>query len=126
MPILQANLQMPNHDVAIDTANPALLRVGAHVLPNGVQVLAHEFDLTPYQGVPFRLYVETDGRLTPALEGVHYWLLVEAILPERRMEQQETGQVDGNGQPIVEMVEVPLDLHHVDVFVRPWPIEEAV
>ena len=87
--IIQQNPERPNLAVTVDENNPALLCVAEHELPNGAVVQAATFDLTPHQGSPFRLYVEEDGRLEPALDGVHYWLLAEVMVPEKRMETRE-------------------------------------
>lgn len=121
MALIQADPARPNMDVSIDAANPAVLRIGARQLPNGAQVAATQFDLSGYQGGPFRLYIENDGSLQVALAGEHYWLLVEAILPERSYRSQETGQVDELGQPIIEQVELPLNLEACEIVVYPWP-----
>ena len=83
-------------------------------------VQAATFDLTPHQGSPFRLYVEEDGRLEPALDGVHYWLLAEVMVPEKRMETREVPGGEGE-ESHTEMVELPLDLRQVDIVVHPWP-----
>lgn len=119
--IVQHNPASPNADVTIDPQNPALIRIAAHTLPNGVNVPATVFDLGPHQGGPVRIYVEEDGSLQNSVEGVHYWLIAEAVLPQARMEQRATGQTDEHGQPIVEMAAVPLDLNMVDIVVYPWP-----
>jgi hypothetical protein len=123
--IVQTNPERPNEKVVIRQDNPAVIRVLQHQLPNGAMVQTQEFDLTEFQGKPWRLYVEEDGALSVALDGVHYWLLAEAVLPERRVETQEIGDGD-NGEPTIEHVELPLDLQEVDVLVYPWPNDEEV
>ena len=78
-------------------------------------------DLTPFQGGPFRLYLDSDGSLSTDLYRDHFWLLAEAVLPERIFDQEYTGQIDGNGQAITRMVERPLDLNMINVTVFPLP-----
>lgn len=123
MAIVQQDPARVNNKVVIDPNNPAVLQILQHQLPNGAVVQPQSIDLTDYQGQPFRLYVEEDGRLNIALDGVHYWLLAEAVIPEREFDSQETSEVDEHGSPIVTHVERPLDLRNVDIVVYPWPEE---
>lgn len=51
----------------------------------------------------------------------HYWLLAEAVLHERQFDSRPTGQVDEHGQPIMAIVERPLDLTDVQITVFPLP-----
>ena len=125
MAIVQINTEQPNEKVIIRPDNPAVIRVLQHKLPNGAMIQQQDFDLTEFQGKPWRRYVEEDGSLSVALDGVHFWLLAEAAAPARRAETQETGDGD-NGEPIIEHVELPLDLQEVGVLVYPWPNDEEV
>lgn len=123
MAIVQRDPERPNEKVVIDPHNPAVLQILQHELPNGAVVQPRNINLTDYQGQPFRLYVEEDGSLNVALDGVHYWLLAEAVIPEREFETQDTGETDEEGASITQLVELPLDLHKVDIVVYPWPDE---
>lgn len=120
MAIVQFNPEAPNLDVSIGAENPAVLKVEGRTLPGGVVVAPAEIDLTPFQGGPFRLYVQDDGTLVVALEGVHYWLVAEGFLPERRSETVTSGEGD---EEVAEHVEIPLDLNEVEIVVYPWPTE---
>lgn len=120
MPIVQHDPQRPNLAVRIDQGSASCLVVEPFAGgPADRQVL----DLTPYQGGPFRLYLEQDGRLSTELEGDHYWLLAEAILPEPQWEMTATGEVDEYGQTRMVMRRLPLDLNAVEV--RVWPLPEV-
>jgi hypothetical protein len=118
MPILQYDPERPNGAVSIDEGVLGRLVVAPFDFPGG-RCAGGTVDLTPFQGGPFRLYLETDGSLSTDLNRDHYWLLAEAILPERRFEHEPTGRVDEHGQPVTEIVERPLDLNEVDIVVFP-------
>ncbi|MGB9859206.1 MAG: hypothetical protein ACPLRM_01895 [Anaerolineae bacterium] len=118
--IVQRDPNKPNEVISIDQASPNRLVVAAFNFPGG-ECTGGTIDLTPFQGGPFRLYLEKDGSLSTELFRDHYWLLVEAVLPEKRLESQPTGMTDENGQPIMEMVEHPLDLNDVQITVFPLP-----
>ncbi len=119
MPITQHNPNKSNTAIEID-ANPARLLVHPVPYPGGNTVGA-TIDLTPFQGGPFRLYLDSDGSLSTDLYRDHYWLLAEATLPNRRYDNEPTGQVDEHGQAIMTMVERQLDLNDIDVTVFPFP-----
>lgn len=122
MAIVQTDPNRPNEQVVIKEGDPAVLQVLPFELPNGAMVQAQEFDLTEHQGKPWRLYAEADGSLSVALDGVHYWLVAETVLPERQFESLDGGE--GNGDGDAQHVELPLDLNDVDVLVYPWPEDE--
>ena len=98
---------------------PSRLVVAPFDFPGG-QCAGGSLDLAPYQGGPFRLYLEEDGSLNTELYRGHYWLLAEAILPERAYDMVVMG-VDENGQAITQMSERPLNLNDVEVTVFPLP-----
>ncbi len=118
--IVQRDPNKPNEVISIDQASPNRLVVAAFRFPGG-QCTGGAIDLTPFQGGPFRLYLEEDGSLSTELFRDHYWLLAEAVLPERQFDSRPTGMTDENGQPIMEMVERPLDLNDVQITVFPLP-----
>lgn len=120
MPIVQHDPERPNAVISIDQGDTARLVVEPFDFPGG-RCAGGTVDLTPFQGGPFRLYLEADGSLNTDLYRDHYWLLAEAILPERQYESRSTGQVDENGQPITIMVEVPLNLNDIEIIVFPLP-----
>jgi len=120
MPIVQHDPERPNAVISIDQGDTGRLVVEPFDFPGG-RCAGGTVDLTPFQGGPFRLYLEADGSLNMDLYRDHYWLLAEAILPERRFEQEPTGRVDEYGQPVMEMVERPLDLNEVDIVVFSLP-----
>lgn len=121
MAIVQHDPARPNMAIQIDAANPARLLIDPIPLPfPGGTTAAATCDLTPLQGGPGRLYLNYDGSVTTNLYGDHYWLLAEAILPDRQFDQVLAG-VDPNGQEIFNMVERPLDLTAVEVVVFPLP-----
>lgn len=118
--IIQRDPSKPNEAISIDQATSSRLVIDAFPFPGG-ECAGGGIDLTPFHGGPFRLYLEVDGSLNMELFRDHYWLLAEAILPERRYESQPTGQVDENGQPIMVMVERPLDLNNIQITVFSLP-----
>ena len=112
--------------VHIDTLNPALLVVESFVVGE-VQTEKRSFDLTAFQGGPFRLYVEETGELSTDINRDHYWLLAEAMIPERRVESVLVGAANENGEEKTIMQEVPLNLHQaaITTFVLPEVIEDG-
>ncbi|MEW5898171.1 MAG: hypothetical protein AB1652_03235 [Bacillota bacterium] len=116
--IVQYDQDKPNSAITIDQANPGRLVVAPFSFPNG-QCAGGVFDLTPFQGGPFRLYLDGDGSLSTDLYKDHYWLLAEVILPERQFDSVPTGQVDEHGQQVTQIVERPLDLSLVEITVFP-------
>lgn len=109
-----------NIQVSVDKENKAALNVAAFTI-NDTRVAAQRFDLTDFQGVAFRLYAEENGDLSTDKNQDHYWLLVEASVPERLSESVATGEVDERGQETTKMVEVPLDLDNVEIKVYALP-----
>ncbi|MDQ7791266.1 MAG: hypothetical protein RDV00_03950 [Clostridia bacterium] len=118
--IVQHNPGKPNEAIDIDQTTSSRLVIAAFPFPGG-ECAGGRIDLTPFQGGPFRLYLETDGSLNTELFRDHYWLLAEAVLPERHFENQPTGMTDEHGQPVMTMVEQPLDLNDVEIMVYPLP-----
>jgi hypothetical protein len=118
--IIQHDPNKPNEVISIDQASPHRLVVAAFRFPGG-ECAGGTIDLTPFQGGPFRLYLEKDGSLNTELCWDHYWLLAEAVLPEKQFDNQPTGRVDENGQPIMEMVERPLNLNDIQIILFPLP-----
>lgn len=118
--IVQHDPDKPNNAITIDQANPGRLVVAPFPFPGG-QCAGGVFDLTTFQSGPFRLYLDGDGSLSTDLYRDHYWLLAEVILPEKKFDSQPTGRVDENGQPIMVMVERPLDLNEVPITVFTLP-----
>jgi hypothetical protein len=118
--IVQHDPDKPNEAITIDEAVPSRLVVAPFDFPGG-QCSGGIVDLTPFQGGPFRLYLEKDGSLSTERFRDHYWLLAEAMLPDRQFDSVPTGQVDEHGQAITEMVERALDLNTVDITVFPLP-----
>jgi len=124
MAIVQHDPLKPNPTISVDQVNPAQLVIVAFAYPGG-NCPGATVDLTGFQGGPVRIYLDTDGAISTDLYKDHYWLLAEAILPERRYDSQPTGRVDEkvdeNGQPIMVMVERPLDLNEVPITVFTLP-----
>jgi len=118
--IVQFDSKKTNEAISIDQDDRRILKVSQFEFPGGTCPGA-AINLTPYQGGPFRLYLEKDGALSTALYHDHYWLLAEAVLPERQFESQPTGMTDETGQSVMEMVERPLDLDDVQIIVFPLP-----
>lgn len=106
--------------VQIDGENSAKLIVNSFVI-NNIRTATQTFDLTEHQGKPFRLYVEKDASLSTDTSCDHYWLLAEAIIPEKKMSSILTGNTDENGQQQTKCVEVPLDLNDIDITVYELP-----
>lgn len=120
MPIVQQNTDKPNEAILVSQDNPAHLAVQPFSFGGG-QTVAAVFDLTPYQGRPFRLYLDEDGSYSAEMQRSHYWLLAETILPNMELENIPTGRVDEDGQEITEMVEKQLNLNGVDITVFSLP-----
>ena len=112
--------------VYIDTLNPALLVVESFVVGE-VQTEKRSFDLTAFQGGPFRLYVEETGELSTDINRDHYWLLAEAMIPERKVESVLVGVINDNGEEETMMMDSPLNLHQVTIttFALPEVIENG-
>jgi len=117
--IKQHDPDRPNEAIKID-ANPACLSVQPISCPGG-EAQAVVIDLTPLQGGPFRLYLDSDGAISTDLYSDHYWLLAEGMLPDKQYDNVPTGQVDENGQPVTTMAERLLDLNDIDITVFPLP-----
>lgn len=122
MAIIQQNNQAPNTVVSIDEHNTAQLVVAAFNFPGG-HCAGDTIDLTSFQGGPVRVYFDQDGTLSLDLYRDYYWLLAECILPDRRYDQVDSGQVDPNGQPIMRTVEKLLNLQDIGITVFPLPRE---
>ena len=120
MAVIQYDPTKPNTAVAIDANNPACLTVQPVTIP-GKTTAPATVDLTPFEGGPFRLYVDSDGTVSTELWRDHYWLLAEAVVPAPKYSSQPTGQVDEHDQPIMQQVLLPLDLTGVDITVFPLP-----
>lgn len=120
--IIQKDPNRPNNNdvLSISKAAPNELIV-ASFRCGGLDVAGRTFDLTPFQGGPFRLYVDEDGTLSTDLYKDHYWIIAEAIIPEKQYESVPTGQVDENGKPKTEIVERPLGLNNIDIIAFPLP-----
>lgn len=120
MAITQQNTEKPNEAINVDPVNSARLIVQPFPFGGG-ETTRQEYDPTPFQGGPFRLFLEQDGSFSTKLEGDHYWLLAEAILPGKQYDNIPTGQVDENGQPKTETVERELNLNEIDITVFSLP-----
>lgn len=120
MAIVQHDPLKPNPTISVDKVNPARLAIAAFAYPGG-NCPGATVDLTGFQGGPVRIYLDTDGAISTDLYRDHHWLLAEAILPERRYDSEPTGQVDEHGQPIMTMVERPLNLNELNIIVFPLP-----
>lgn len=112
--------------IHVDALNPSRLVVESFSV-GSVQTEKQIFDLTEYQGGPFRLYAEKNGELSTDINRDHYWLLSEALVPERKVESVSTGITDENGQEQTVMREVPLDLNqvHITTFSLPEVTEDG-
>ena len=109
-----------NIQIAIDPANAAVMSVAAFTI-NDVRVPAQSFDLSRFQGETFRLYTEESGDLSTEKEQDHFWLLAEAKIPEKVLQNQLTGEVDEDGRDITQTIELPLDLNQVEITVYALP-----
>lgn len=109
-----------NISAAVNAENAAVLDIAAFTLGN-TRITAQSVDLTDFQGGAFRLYAEENGDLSTDANCDHFWLLVEAVVPEKRLETVTTGEVDDEGREITKMVEVPLDLNNLDIIVYALP-----
>ena len=109
-----------NIQIAIDPANAAVMSVAAFTI-NDVRVPAQSFDLSRFQGETFRLYTEESGDLSTEKEQDHFWLLAEAKIPEKVLQNQLTGEVDEDGRDITQTIELPLDLNQVEITVFALP-----
>lgn len=117
--IIERNPEALNPVVTVNDAEPSKLVVESFQLAD-VTAKKQTFDLTEYQGGPFRLYVERDGSFSTDPNKDHYWLLVEAIIPERQVESVNVGTTE-TGESMTELVEAPLDLHEVEIIVFELP-----
>ena len=111
-------------EIAVDEKSSAVLDVAAFDLGN-IRVAASKFDLTDYQGSVFRLYAEENGDLSTDKWNCHYWMLAEAVIPEKKMKRVSTGKQDDHGSDIMTMEIVPLDLNTVDFTVFSLPDGEV-
>lgn len=109
-----------NNLVTIDQENPSILVVNSFTFEN-IRIKKQAFDLSEYQGKPFRLYVEKDGEFSADIDRSHYWLLLEVIVPEKKFDMVTTGILDEKGQMQTKCIEVALDLNHVDIYVFQLP-----
>lgn len=121
--IVQHDQSKPNTVISIDPSDRACLKVDNFQFGN-IQVQGRSFDLSPYQGGPFRLYLEADGSFSTDFEEDHYWLMAEVVLPERKFESVPTGVVDENGQEMTVIQEVPLDLEGPEIKIVVFPLPE--
>lgn len=75
-----------------------------------------EIDLTPYAGQYVRVWLDQDGSysLDPATD--HYWQMAEMNIPD--LQETDTGEIDEEGAPIMEVL--PLDLS--DMVIAVWEL----
>lgn len=106
--------------LSTDEKNTALLNVAAFDL-NGIHIQAKSFDLSAAQGDVFRLYAEQNGDLSTDKWNCHYWLLAEAVIPEKKTRSVATGKQDDNGNDIMTSEDVQLDLNSVEFKVFSLP-----
>lgn len=98
------------------SSNKAILHVKPFSL-NGVTAIEQNIDLTPWQGKTVRLYAETDGSISTNQGCEHYWLLLEAAIPE----QTTSISIDTEGN-VVQNID-PLDLTTVQFTIFDLPQE---
>lgn len=120
MVIKQQNPDNPNTVVSVHAEQPSKLVVEPFRFGEVVTKLV-EFDLTAYQGKPFRLYVEEDGSFSVDPNRDHFWLLAEVLVPERMVESVPTGDETEDGQVVHQLMELPLDLNDVVITVFELP-----
>jgi hypothetical protein len=123
MAIIQKDPETPNQAISIVASNPAHIQVSSFEFPGGV-TQAQQIDLTPYQGGPFRLYLEHDGSLSTDLYADQYWLLAETVLPNKQYDNVPTGLQDENGNDVNELQEAALDLNDINITVFALPVVE--
>lgn len=122
MVIIQHDPSKPNEAIRL-AANKLIV---APFSAGSINCAGGTFDLEPYQGKAFRLYLEEDGSLSTDINRDHFWLLAEVILPPQRYESVATDEIDQNGMTIYKSVPVPLDLESGDVQVTVFPLPEVV
>lgn len=109
-----------NIQATVDQGNAAILNIAAFTI-NSTRVPAHRLDLSAFRGKAFRLYAEGNGDLSTDQNHDHYWLLVEADIPELQLQSVPTGEVDEDDREITKMVEEPLDLNTVELKIYALP-----
>lgn len=109
-----------NINVSVSKENTAVLNIAAFSI-GGVSVPERTLDLSAYRGKMFRMYVENDGTFSTAIQPVHYWLLLEGMIPENEYKFVDNGTTDENGMDQKKMVEIPLDLNDVEFTVYALP-----
>lgn len=109
-----------NIQIVVDPTNAAVMSVAAFTI-NDVRVPSQSLDLSRFQGETFRLYTEESGDLSTEKEQDHFWLLAEAKIPEKVLQNQLTGEVDEDGRDITQTIELPLDLNQVEITVYALP-----
>lgn len=109
-----------NIQIVVDPTNAAVMSVAAFTI-NDVRVPSQSLDLSRFQGETFRLYAEESGDLSTAKDQDHFWLLAEAKIPEKVLQNQSTGEVDEDGREITQTIELPLDLNQVEITVFALP-----
>jgi hypothetical protein len=117
---IQHDPEHPNLAIKVDDTDAACLAIHAIPFKGGV-FEPKVINLTPFQGGPFRLYLDGNGELSTDLYGDHYWLLAETILPDKQYDTIGTGEVDDNGQEVTALLERPLDLNDIGITVFPLP-----
>jgi hypothetical protein len=132
MVIIQHDPSKPNEAIRLAANKLVVVPFSA----GSINCAGGTFDLEPYQGKAFRLYLEEDGSLSTDINRDHFcstdinrdhfWLLVEVILPPQRYESVPTNEVDQNGTTIYKSVPVPLNLEAADVQVIVFPLPEVV
>lgn len=110
-----------NAEFAIDTDNPAVLKIGAYEF-EGMKIPARNIDLKPYQGKMVRIYIEKDGSYSTDY-GTHEWLLIMGMVPKPTYKSVADG-TDENGQTRMKQEEVPIDLNDVEFTVFALPETE--
>ncbi|WP_018086487.1 hypothetical protein [Desulfurispora thermophila] len=120
--LIQHDPSKPNETIRL-AANKLIV---APFSTGSINCAGGTFDLEPYQGKAFRLYLEKDGSLSTDVNRDHFWLLAETTLPPQRYESVATDEVDQNGMTIYKSVPVPLDLESSDVQVTVFPLPEVV
>jgi hypothetical protein len=79
-------------------------------------------DLTPYAGQRVRIYLCEDGTYSLDQTTSQFWQVAELQVPEQEFEQVETGELDDQGNPIMQLNEIPLDLSSTEVLA--WELPE--
>ncbi len=84
-------------------------------------------DLQTRQGAGKKtVAVGFDGAFSQMVEGVGAWAVANIVLPAKQYEYVDTGEVDGEGNPIYETNELPLDMGQVVLRLWGLPGERSV